>query len=178
MQWLNFHLCIENVRCVAPDLRGYNETSKPSGIENYSIDVIVDDIKALIEGKIDWEIVIRNFSSYLKVRISLNLINISLVDPGLGRDRCILVGHDWGGAIGYHFCGKYPDMVSEVQDDFFQTKNSFSFVWPLIKNFQYIVCNLPHPSSMKEQLRGLDQILKSWYIMFFQCPLIPEMYFR
>ena len=110
--------------CIAPDLRGYNETSKPSGVENYSVDAIVDDVKCLIES--------------------------------VGRKKCILVGHDWGGAIGYNFCGKYPDMVS-----------------------QYIVCNLPHPLSLEEQRKSsLEQVLKSWYIFFFQCPILPEMYFR
>jgi pimeloyl-ACP methyl ester carboxylesterase len=47
-----------------------------------------------------------------------------------------LVGHDWGGAIGYAFCGKYPDMAS-----------------------QYIVCNLPHPESLAEQWKkSIDQV--------------------
>jgi pimeloyl-ACP methyl ester carboxylesterase len=47
-----------------------------------------------------------------------------------------LVGHDWGGAIGYGFCGKYPDMVS-----------------------QYITCNLPHPASLAEQWKSsLEQV--------------------
>ena len=54
----------------------------------------------------------------------------------VGRKKCILVGHDWGGALGYSFCGKYPDMVS-----------------------QYIVCNLPHPLSLEEQWKSsLDQV--------------------
>jgi len=35
-------------RVVAPDLRGYNETDKPEGIEAYRISVIVKDVLALI----------------------------------------------------------------------------------------------------------------------------------
>ena len=54
----------------------------------------------------------------------------------IGRKKCILVGHDWGGALGYNFSGKYPEMVS-----------------------QYIVCNLPHPLSLEEQWKSsLDQV--------------------
>ncbi|KAI1295353.1 Epoxide hydrolase 4 [Halotydeus destructor] len=34
---------------VVPDLRGYGETDKPKGVENYTIDVLVEDIKQLIE---------------------------------------------------------------------------------------------------------------------------------
>lgn len=110
--------------CVALDMRGYNETSKPSGIKSYAIDDIAEDVKCLIQS--------------------------------LGREKCILVGHDWGGAIGYGFCGKYPDMVS-----------------------QYITCNLPHPASLAEQWKtSFEQILKSWYIIFFQCPYLPEIFLR
>lgn len=75
---------------------------------------------------------------------------------GLGKDKCILVGHDWGGAIGYQFCGKFPELVS-----------------------QYIVCNLPHPTSFQKHLETTwDQKLKSWYILFFQCPWLPEIFLR
>ena len=56
---------------------------------------------------------------------------ICFLIPALGRKKCVLVGHDWGGAIGYSFCGKYPEMAS-----------------------QYIVCNLPHPSSLAEQWKS------------------------
>ncbi|MHA1276963.1 MAG: alpha/beta fold hydrolase [Candidatus Helarchaeota archaeon] len=36
-------------RVVAPDLRGYNKTEKPQGVENYKIDVLIQDIGGLIE---------------------------------------------------------------------------------------------------------------------------------
>ena len=62
---------------------------------------------------------------------------LSFNNSALGRKKCILIGHDWGGAIGYGYCGKYPEMAS-----------------------QYIVCNLPHPLSLDEQLKSsLDQVL-------------------
>lgn len=74
----------------------------------------------------------------------------------LGREKCILLGHDWGGAIGYYFAGKYPEMVD-----------------------RYVVVNLPHPLSLARQLtKGWDQKLKSWYMLFFQCPIIPERFLR
>jgi pimeloyl-ACP methyl ester carboxylesterase len=34
---------------LAPDMRGYNETDKPPGIENYRMDVLVEDVVGLIE---------------------------------------------------------------------------------------------------------------------------------
>ena len=35
------------------------------------------------------------------------------VIEGLGAKSCILVGHDWGGAIGYAFVAKWPSMVKK-----------------------------------------------------------------
>ena len=35
------------------------------------------------------------------------------VIEGLGVESCILVGHDWGGAIGYAFVAKWPSMVKK-----------------------------------------------------------------
>ena len=39
----------ETFRVVAPDLRGYNKSSKPEGVENYSTSLLVEDICHLIE---------------------------------------------------------------------------------------------------------------------------------
>src|SRR5881409_3979095 len=36
-------------RVVAPDLRGYNESSKPRDVEDYRLSVVAGDIAALIE---------------------------------------------------------------------------------------------------------------------------------
>ena len=35
-------------RAIAPDLRGYNLSSKPSGVENYHVDVLVEDLRRFI----------------------------------------------------------------------------------------------------------------------------------
>ncbi len=35
-------------RVVAPDLRGYNETDKPEGVDKYSLDLLVEDIRGLV----------------------------------------------------------------------------------------------------------------------------------
>lgn len=39
----------KHFKVVAPDLRGYNKTDKPEGIENYKINVLLQDILGLIE---------------------------------------------------------------------------------------------------------------------------------
>ncbi|NJK48514.1 alpha/beta hydrolase [Candidatus Gracilibacteria bacterium] len=77
--------------------------------------------------------------------------DIEGVITGLGYENCILVGHDWGGAIAWNFAYNYPQMVERL-----------------------IVLNIPHPAKLIEGLRMPQQLLKSWYIFFFQLPFFPE----
>jgi pimeloyl-ACP methyl ester carboxylesterase len=37
-----------------------------------------------------------------------------------------------------------------------------------------IVMNSPHPAKFSAGLRTIEQLLKSWYIFFFQIPWLPE----
>lgn len=73
------------------------------------------------------------------------------VIKGLGYDRAILVGHDWGGAIAWNFAYSRPQMVERL-----------------------IVINLPHPAKMAEGLRSPQQLVRSSYMFFFQLPEVPE----
>jgi epoxide hydrolase 4 len=77
--------------------------------------------------------------------------DIKGVVTGLGYGTCILVAHDWGAAIAWQFAYVYPDMVSKL-----------------------IVMNIPHPAKFSEGLRTFKQLLKSWYVFFFQIPWLPE----
>ena len=74
------------------------------------------------------------------------------VIEGLGYDRCILVGHDWGGAIAWSFAYAHPELVDRL-----------------------IVLNFPHPAKFAEGLRTPQQLLRSAYIFFFQLPIVPEL---
>lgn len=78
--------------------------------------------------------------------------DIKGVIEGLGYQNCILVGHDWGGAIAWSFAYAYPKMVEKL-----------------------IVLNLPHPAKFAQGLGSPKQLIKSWYIFFFQIPLLPEL---
>lgn len=77
------------------------------------------------------------------------------VITGLGYEDCILVAHDWGGAIAWNFAYAYPEMVEKL-----------------------IVLNIPHPAKFAQGLRTPQQLLKSWYIMAFQIPFLPELLFQ
>ncbi len=107
-------------KVVAPDLRGYNDSDKPPGVEAYDLPVLVADIVGLI--------------------------------AALGYDRCILVGHDWGGAIAWHVAQAHPDQVDKL-----------------------IVLNCPHPQRFGDGLRSSPaQWWRSAYMAFFQLPWLPE----
>ncbi len=39
----------EHFRVVAPDLRGYNKSDAPEGVENYALDLLVGDVEAILD---------------------------------------------------------------------------------------------------------------------------------
>ena len=51
----------------------------------------------------------------------------------------------------------------------------------------FVVCNCPHSNALVDEIRspstagtsaGWDQRIRSWYMLFFQAPVIPELFFR
>lgn len=81
--------------------------------------------------------------------------DIKGIITGLGYDDCILVAHDWGGAIAWNFAYAYPQMVEKL-----------------------IVLNIPHPTLFTKGLKTLQQLRKSWYMFVFQLPWLPEFLFQ
>ena len=80
--------------------------------------------------------------------------DIKGIIEGLGYENCILVGHDWGGMLAWSFAYAYPEMLQKL-----------------------IVLNLPHPAKFTEALgKNPQQMLRSWYILLFQLPLLPEFF--
>jgi pimeloyl-ACP methyl ester carboxylesterase len=70
---------------VAPDMRGYNLSSKPEGVEQYRIPLLIEDVRALAE----------------------NL--------GFGAKRKFtLVGHDWGGVVAWSYAAAHPDTLDKL----------------------------------------------------------------
>ncbi len=70
---------------------------------------------------------------------------------GLGQEKAVIVGHDWGGALAWAFAMSYPQMTERL-----------------------IVMNAPHPQAMLRAFRTLKQLRKSWYMFAFQLPWLPE----
>lgn len=69
-----------------------------------------------------------------------------------GVDRAAaVVGHDWGGAVAWQVAMRRPDVLERLA-----------------------VLNAPHPSAYREALRSPGQLLRSWYVLLFQLPRLPE----
>ncbi len=81
--------------------------------------------------------------------------DIEGIIKGLGYEKCILVGHDWGGAIAWNFAYTHPQMLEKL-----------------------IVLNIPHPGKLAQGLGTFRQLLRSWYIFFFQLPFLPELFLQ
>lgn len=78
--------------------------------------------------------------------------DVALIVENLGLKKPVLVGHDWGAAAAWQSAINFPELFSKL-----------------------IVMNVPHPRVMIKNL-ALNplQFLKSWYMFFFQIPLLPE----
>lgn len=101
---------------VAIDQRAFNLSDKPEGVENYTMDKLVEDVKNVIKH--------------------------------LGKDKAIVVGHDWGGMVAWMFAMNNPEMTDKL-----------------------IILNLPHPKGlMRELANNPEQQKNSSYARRFQQP--------
>ncbi|UFH56882.1 alpha/beta fold hydrolase [Spirosoma sp. KNUC1025] len=76
---------------------------------------------------------------------------VGLIDAA-GRQKAVVVGHDWGAAVAWWTAVRYPERIERL-----------------------VVLNVPHPMAMKQYARqNFGQMLRSWYIGFFQLPWLPE----
>jgi len=75
------------------------------------------------------------------------------VVTGLGYERCILMGHDWGGAIAWNVAYDHPELIEKL-----------------------VILNCPHPQRFLDGLSSSPvQWFRSAYIGFFQLPWLPEL---
>lgn len=106
----------ENFQVVALDMRGYNLSDQPEGVENYTMDKLVGDVAATLEH--------------------------------FGREKAVIVGHDWGGMVAWSFAMQHPDKTERL-----------------------VILNLPHPKGlMRELANNPEQQQASEYARNFQKP--------
>jgi pimeloyl-ACP methyl ester carboxylesterase len=106
-------------RAWAPDLRGYGESSRPLGIEPYSIERLMDDVAGLIDAS--------------------------------GARSTVLVAHDWGAIVAWFFAMRRVRPLERL-----------------------VIMNVPHLGAVEARGFNLRQLVRSWYVLFFQIPRLPE----
>jgi len=112
----------EEYKIVAPDMRGYNLSDKPTKVSDYEIDKLVDDVTGLI----------RHF----------------------GYHQAAVIGHDWGASVAWAVAAKHPE-----------------YLWKLG------ALQVP-PIPVWKKNQTLKQFFASWYMFFFQIPVLPEFLFK
>jgi pimeloyl-ACP methyl ester carboxylesterase len=116
-------LAAAGYHALAPDMRGYDLSDKPEGVEAYRIDRLAADVAGLVRYT--------------------------------GAGKAVIVGHDWGGVVAWAAALRHPEVVDKL-----------------------VILNAPHPAAYRREVRRLRQMLKSWYILFFQLPWLPELLIR
>jgi epoxide hydrolase 4 len=74
----------------------------------------------------------------------------------LGYAKAHIVGHDWGGTIAWHFAHRFPAQLDRLA-----------------------ILNAPHPQQLRQEMfSNLDQLRRSWHLLAFQVPAVPEWLIR
>ena len=68
-----------------------------------------------------------------------------------GARRFDVVGHDWGAGVAWYLAVRHPDRVRRLT-----------------------ALSVPHPQAFSSAIFRSRQILRSWYMAFFQLPWLPE----
>ena len=76
---------------------------------------------------------------------------LALADAA-GLERFHLVGHDWGGGVAWQVAQQAPHRLASLT-----------------------VLATPHPGAMLKASRRSNQALRSWYMLAFQLPRVPEL---
>lgn len=78
--------------------------------------------------------------------------DVEALFDAFGAKRRILIAHDWGGIVAWWTAMTRRDLLDGL-----------------------VVLNAPHPARYRQVLnRGLRQRLKSWYVLYFLLPALPE----
>jgi pimeloyl-ACP methyl ester carboxylesterase len=72
-----------------------------------------------------------------------------------GYAKAHVIGHDWGGVVAWAVAMRHADVVDKL-----------------------VILNAPHPAAYLRELQTTDQRLRSWYVLFFQLPVLPELLIR
>ena len=80
------------------------------------------------------------------------LQDVACLIDAAGNRPTTLIGHDWGAVIAWYFAMRAPCPLDRL-----------------------VIINVPHPAVMLREMRvNARQRAKSWYVLAFQIPALPE----
>jgi pimeloyl-ACP methyl ester carboxylesterase len=69
-----------------------------------------------------------------------------------GRQRAVVIGHDWGGVVAWWLAANRPELVERL-----------------------VIINVPHPLILRKLIfSDPRQTMRSWYVFALQLPWLPE----
>ena len=77
--------------------------------------------------------------------------DVAAVVRAAGHSRAHVVGHDWGGIIAWTFACTCPGLLHKL-----------------------VIMNAPHMRLYLEKARRPPQLFRTWYVIFFHLPALPE----
>lgn len=89
-----------------------------------------------------------NVDHYAIDRLVADVLGIA---DGMSINRFHLVGHDWGGMVGWALAAARPERLASLTS-----------------------VSTPHPRALASSLWRSSQLARSWYVGLFQIPRIPE----
>ncbi|MEZ4487760.1 MAG: alpha/beta hydrolase [Cyanobacteriota/Melainabacteria group bacterium] len=89
-------------------------------------------------------------------KLSILAQDILGLADALGHEQFYLAGHDWGAAVAWYLGIEHPQRLKALS-----------------------ILNVPHPQIFRRHLKSsFKQRMRSWYILFFQLPVVPEALFK
>ncbi|XP_075302127.1 epoxide hydrolase 3 [Opisthocomus hoazin] len=86
-------------RVVALDLRGYGASEKPPGKDSYRLEVLLEDIRQVIE----------TLGTPEGQGEAPAVTGATALSP-----KCVLVGHNWGGLLAWELAANHPALVEKL----------------------------------------------------------------
>lgn len=84
-------------------------------------------------------------------RLDLLVGDVLALADRVGAPRVDVIGHDWGAAVAWEIAARHPERVRTLT-----------------------ALSVPHPEAMLTATLHGPQLLKSWYMLAFQLPWLPE----
>jgi pimeloyl-ACP methyl ester carboxylesterase len=84
-------------------------------------------------------------------RMEILIADVAGLIKASGAKETLLIGHDWGALLAWGLAMEQPALIDRL-----------------------VIMNVPHPACFLREVRRFPQLFRSWYILLFQLPMLPE----